>query len=210
MVWIPGGDVPHGLGPALPRGGAGPPRDAWTASGWTARRSPTSSSAIRRRDRLRHLRRDPAGSEGLSGRAAAHAQGRLAGVHPAAACGGPAATGRSGGSSSSASNWRHPARAATSQRLRDHPVVHVAYSDARSLRAWAGKTLPTEAEWEFAARGGLEGAEFAWGDEFTPDGRYMANTWQGEFPHAESRARTATRAPRRSPPSRPTATASTT
>ena len=61
-------------------------------------------------------------------------------------------------------------------------MVHVAWADVAAYAAWAGKDLPTEAEWELACRGGLEGAEFAWGEELNPGGRWMANTWQGEFP----------------------------
>ncbi len=81
-------------------------------------------------------------------------------------------------------DWRHPEGPDSSlQGLEDHPVVHVAYADAKAYAAWAGKSLPTEAEWEYAARGGLVGAEFAWGDELAPAGAMLANYWQGAFPH---------------------------
>ena len=80
-------------------------------------------------------------------------------------------------------DWRHPEGPESSiASLDDHPVVHVAYEDACAYAAWAGKELPREEEWEFAARGGLEGAIYAWGDEPAPDGRLMANTWHGRFP----------------------------
>ena len=81
-------------------------------------------------------------------------------------------------------DWRHPEGPGSRHvggRER-HPVTHVAYEDVEAYAAWAGKELPTEAEWEYAARGGLDGAMFAWGDEFAPEGQLMANTWQGEFP----------------------------
>ncbi len=80
-------------------------------------------------------------------------------------------------------NWRKPLGPDSDlEELEEHPVVHVAYTDAAMFAEWEGKALPTEAEWEFAARGGLDGAPFAWGNEFRPNGTAMANTWQGEFP----------------------------
>lgn len=80
-------------------------------------------------------------------------------------------------------NWRHPEGKGSSIKGREkHPVVHVAYEDVEAYAKWIGKEIPTEAEWEFAARGGLENAEYAWGSELYPNGKIMANTWQGEFP----------------------------
>jgi len=80
-------------------------------------------------------------------------------------------------------DWRHPEGPGSTVGGRErHPVTHVAYADAVAYADWCGKSLPTEAEWEYASRGGLDGATFTWGDEFAPRGRMMANTWQGEFP----------------------------
>ena len=182
-------------------------RTCTTRSGCRPRRFPTGASRVRGwlldgRDRsdertvrrvregdgLRHGGRADTACRGFSRGAAREPGARVSGVYPSHHAV-PLSDPYRWWSEINGTSWRHPLGPSSSIEGKERfPVVHIAYADALAYAQWAGKRLPTEAEWEFAARGSLSGQLFPWGNEFKKDGRWMANTHQGQFPDHDTAA----------------------
>jgi formylglycine-generating enzyme required for sulfatase activity len=188
MVWIPGGEFSMGGDETLPD--ARPVHRVYVDGFWMDKTEVTNAEFARfvRGTGYRTVAERPPPQDVPAAPAEALVQGSVVFTPPPGAV--PLDTSARWWTYVERASWRHPfgpkARAEDRGSRDLFPVVHVAYEDAEAYARWAGKRLPTEAEFEFAARGGLAGRKYAWGDELRPGGRWMANTFQGHFPDADS------------------------
>lgn len=188
MVWVAGGAYTMGAAPLKPE--EGPPRAVEVDGFWIGRTEVTNAEFARFVEATGYVTLaerplDPAAYPGVP--ASALAPSSLVFTPPAK--GRPVRGPGDWWQVVPGADWRRPAGPGSSIAGREHhPVVHVAYEDALAYATWLGHDLPTEAEWEYAARGGLEGARFVWGDQIAQEGQPRANTWQGVFPVSDTGA----------------------